>query len=71
MPGSGQDNVGNGDGQAQSSSLATVSWRFFFFKITCMRFTGYLPKCRFHVMALVPLAQNFYENLLIYRIIRG
>ena len=31
VPGSGQNNVGNGDGQAQSSSLATVSWSFFFF----------------------------------------
>lgn len=42
-----------------------------FLKITCMRFTGYLPKCIFLAMALVPLTQNFYGNLLIYRIIRG
>ena len=33
VPGSGQNSVGNGDGQY--SSLATVSWRFFFFFCRC------------------------------------
>ena len=38
VPGSGQNSVGNGDGQY--SSLATVSWWFFFFFFAVVSLCG-------------------------------